>query len=56
MQNSLLYYRHNSESEIPKKLLVRDLRVTSEMLSQWVSNYLRSMPKHGIRHSLAIDL
>ena len=26
------------------------------MLSQWVSNYLRSMQKHGIRHSLDLWL
>ena len=37
-------------------LLVRDPCVTLEMLSQWVSNYLRSIQKLGIRHSLDLRL
>ena len=65
MQNSLLGYRHNSESnsylntdKFPRN---RDHNTTSKgplrhfgfsMLSQWVSNYLKSMQKLGIRHFL----
>ena len=69
MLNSLLYYRHNSESDsylhphlFPRNrdhntaTVVRDLCVTLEMLWQWVSNYLRSIHKPGIRHSLDLRL
>ena len=64
---SLLYYRCNSESDsyLHPHILPRngDKNTASkgplcplEKLSQWVSNYLRSIEKLGIRHSLDLRL
>ena len=56
MKVIVTYIRIYSQEMEITTLLVRDLCVTLEMLSQWVSNYLRSIQKPGIRHSLDLRL